>query len=323
VRPFAGSLDRRPRGPTRWLEQEPVTRILFTLYVGMFVVAVRGAQAPWTLAPAEALALGAGHSLALFGEARYETLITASFLHTGIVVVALDALLVSQAGSLVERAIGSARMAPIALAAGAAGNLAAAAHGWAEHASVVITGATATLAGLLAAGCVIVWRERDGRGSDAAREAALAPLLRWLAVVFAAGVAARFTKQDLDPYALLGGTLGGALTGAVWRRSPASPRAVAASLAGSALVLIGCIAVVAVRDRLDRFASMPVEDRLDFTAGALVDGRCGDAADGLRSLDRLRVPETSIASLRAQVQTSCGRTESQPSVGPPSQRISP
>jgi membrane associated rhomboid family serine protease len=283
----------------------------------MFAVAVLATHTPWALPPAQALTLGAGHSLIVFGESRYETLVTASFLHLGLVVAAFDLMVVSLAAPLAERVLGPARTAAIALLAGVAGNLAAVAHGWITRQSFLVAGATGSLAGLLAAAIVVAWRDRD------ARSPALTALFQWLAVVFAAGVAAKMTKQDLDAFALLGGALSGAIGGGLWRTPPASLRAVVAWVAGSTAVLLACIAVVAVRDRLDPFAAMPVEERLDFTAGAVFDGRCGDAADGLRSLERLELPNAAVSALRQEVQISCGRTESQPSVGPPSQRNSP
>jgi rhomboid protease GluP len=289
----------------RWLDHDPVSRTLLALYLGMFIVEVSGAHSAWDLPAPQALALGASHALAVFGEGRYETLVTASFLHVGVVHVAFDALLVWQAGPVVERAIGSGRMAPIALAAGAAGNLLSAARGWLANLPVMAAGGTGALAGVLAAGCVIALRDGGWRRG---RRPETGALLRWLAVVFAAGLVSRLTGQTLDTATLVGGALGGAAMGALWRRPLASSRASAWALAASAAVLLACIALVAIRDRADRFATMPVERRLEFTADAVLDGRCGDAADGLRSLDRLRVPVSTVSSLRAQVEASCGRT---------------
>jgi len=269
----------------------------------MFIVEVSGARSAWALPAPQALALGASHSLAVFGEARYETLVTASFLHLGIVHVAFDALLVWQAGPTVERTLGSGRMAPIALVAGALGNLLGAARGWIAGLSLITMGGAGALAGVIAAACVVAMRDR---GWQRGRSPELGALLQWLAVLFAAGLVSRFTGDLLDPATLVGGALGGVALGVMWRRPLASSRATGTALAASAAVLLACIALVAVNDRADRFATMPADRRLEFTADAVLDGRCGDSVDGLRSLERLRVPATALAPLRAQIDAACG-----------------
>jgi len=142
--------DRRDDRRARWLDHDPVSRTLLALYFGVFIVEVTGTHSAWELPPAQALALGATHSLAIFGEARYETLFTASFLHVGVVHVAFDALLVWQAGPRVERVLGSGRMASIALVAGALGNLLSAARAWTSYLSQMTAGATGAIAGMLA-----------------------------------------------------------------------------------------------------------------------------------------------------------------------------
>ena len=295
--------DRRDDRRARWLDHDPVSRTLLALYFGVFIVEVTGTHSAWELPPAQALALGATHSLAIFGEARYETLFTASFLHVGVVHVAFDALLVWQAGPRVERVLGSGRMASIALVAGALGNLLSAARAWTSYLSQMTAGATGAIAGMLAAACVVAWREggwQRGRNLD------LRSLTRWLAFVFAAGIASRASPYPVDSATLVGGTLGGAAMGALWRRPLASSRATAWALAAASGVLVACIAIVSVHDRTDPFATMPLERRLEFTADAVLDGRCRDAADGLRSLGRLHSPQVTLSALRSEVETACG-----------------
>ena len=78
----------------------------------------------------QTLALGASYSLATVGEGRWETLVTACFLHAASLHLGFNMLALWQAGPLVERAVGSARMAPMYLVAGAFGNLLSVAYGW-------------------------------------------------------------------------------------------------------------------------------------------------------------------------------------------------
>jgi rhomboid protease GluP len=293
----------------RWLGHDPVWRALLTLYGCVFVVEYASAHSVWDLPAAQALALGASDSLAVFGDSRYETLVTASFLHIGIVRMAFDALVVWQAGPVVERVLGSGRTAVIAIGAGVLGNLLSTARGWASGLSETSTGASGALAGVLAAACVVALREE---GWDNGRNLDLRTLTRWLAIVFVAGLASRYTPVPIDSATIVGGGAGGAAMGALWRRPPASNRAIAVALAASAGLLLACIGIVGLRDRTDPFATMPLDRRLEFTADAVLDGRCGDAADGLRALDRLRASSPSLTTLRGEVETNCGRVQVTP-----------
>ena len=56
--------------------------------------------------------------------------VTACFLHAGLVHLAFNMIALWQAGPLVERAVGSARMAPMYLVAGVFGNLLSVLYGW-------------------------------------------------------------------------------------------------------------------------------------------------------------------------------------------------
>jgi len=115
-----------PQRPRPWLEGAPVTRLLLALNAAVYVVEIadsahRGLFSPLTMR--QLLELGASYAPATIGESRWETLVTACFLHGGPTHIAFNMLALWQAGPLVERAVGSARMAPMYLAAGASGNL--------------------------------------------------------------------------------------------------------------------------------------------------------------------------------------------------------
>ena len=96
--------------------------------------------------------------LATVGEMRWETLITACFLHAGVLHLAFNMLALWQAGPLVERAVGSARMAPMYMAAGVFGNALSVASGWWQHSASFTVGASGAISGVIAAALVVGWR---------------------------------------------------------------------------------------------------------------------------------------------------------------------
>jgi rhomboid protease GluP len=278
-----------------------VTRTLLALNVCVFIVEVAVSHVASDASPRQLLALGASYSPATIGEARYETLVTACFLHAGLVHLVFNMLALWQAGPLVERAVGSARMAPMYLLAGAFGNVLSVAYGWATHSAEMTVGASGAISGVLAAALVVGWRVRGWR--DPLTQA----MARWLGFVVLFGVISNVSGGHIDNAAHIGGALAGAAIALLWKRGVVySDAATTGILAASAGVLVACIVVLAVRDRTDRFASMTLQERLDFTRQAVIDGHCGDAQDGLAAVERLRVKLASGGSLRRDVEDVCG-----------------
>jgi membrane associated rhomboid family serine protease len=272
------------------------------LNVAVFVVQLgltRG-ESLMQLSPQEGLAFGASYSLAVLGDHRWETLITACFLHDGLLHIGFNMFALWMAGPIVERAVGSARMAPLYLGAGAFGNLLSVAHSWAVGAELQTVGASGAISGLIAAAFVLGWRTQGWRG----------PLTkamgRWLLFVLVFGMMSR----NIDNSAHLGGALAGGAIAAMWRRGRQySRRATSIALGSCGAVVVACAAIVAAHDRFDRFANMRLADRADFTLEALARGRCRDAIDGLRAYERLRAPLGAESSLRSQVSETCARVE--------------
>ena len=291
--------------PAAWLERTPVARTLIALSVSVFVVQLvltEGASLTH-LPPREALGFGASYPFATVGEHRWETLVTACFLHSGILHLSLNMLVFWMAGPLVERRAGSARTAILVLVAGASGNLLGVAHGWFSRTSPVTVGSSGAIAGVLAAALVLGWREGGWRG--ALTQAAA----RWLAFfVFLGLLSWRLGGAVVDYAAHLGGALAGLVVGLVWRREPAH-RVENVVLAGCATVVVGCIAVVSLRDRTDPFARMDLQARDTFTKEALRGGRCGEAHRGLAAVERLRAGMGPVTSLRQVVEATCGHTD--------------
>jgi rhomboid protease GluP len=277
---------------------------LIALNVSLFVVQLfitRGASL--THLPArEALAFGASYPFATVGENRWETLVTACFLHNGILHLTINMLVFWMAGPLIERSVGSARMAAMYLVAGAFGNLLGVAHGWIGRTSPLTVGASGAIAGVLAAALVLGWRDQGWRGPLTQATA------RWLVFLTLLGVlSAHLGKQLVDNAAHLGGAVAGAAIALTWRRSYRySPRATAAVVSACAAVLVGCIALVSVRDRLSAFAAMDLQARDEFTIEALRAGRCREAHEGLAAVERLREGLGPVSSLRQIVEATCG-----------------
>jgi rhomboid protease GluP len=292
-----------PRPPS-WLEQAPVARTLIALNVCVFLVQLllTGGASLTHLPAREALAFGASYPFATVGENRWETVVTACFLHSGVLHLTINMFVFWMAGPLIERAVGSARMASMYLVAGAFGNLLGVAHGWLARTSPLTVGASGAIAGVLAAALVLGWRDQGWRGpltQATARWLAFLTLLGWLS--------AHLPGAHVDNAAHLGGALAGAAIALTWRRhSRYSPRATAAVVAACAAVLVGCIALVSVRDRLNAFASMDLQARDEFTIDALRAGRCRDAHEGLAAVERLREGLGPVSSLRQIVEATCG-----------------
>jgi rhomboid protease GluP len=289
--------------PPGWLDHAPVTRALIALNVAVFVVQLvitRGASL-MHLPPHVALVFGASYTLSTIGENRWETLVTACFLHDGLLHIGFNMLALWQAGPLVERAVGSARMAPMYLMAGASGNALSVAYSWFERTAQVTIGASGAISGLLAAALVVGWRVQGWRGP------LTQAMARWLGLVLAFGVFANRSGGNIANAAHLGGALAGGAIAATWQRGYRySDRATAAVLAVCAGVVIASIAIVAVRDRADPFAAMELQERSEFTTDALAEGRCRDAYEGLLGVERLRAKMAPVTQLRNRVRAVCG-----------------
>jgi rhomboid protease GluP len=279
--------------------------MLLTLNVAVFAMEATLARSLSDLPPRLALELGASYGLATVGELRLETLVTACFLHAGLFHVGFNMLALWQAGPLVERTVGSARMAPMYLAAGVFGNVLSVVYGfWSHHTALYTLGASGAISGVLAAALVVGWRVQGWSGP------LTQAMFRWLAFVVVFGVLSNRNGGRIDNAAHVGGALAGAAIAALWQRgagySATATRVVLAACSG---ILVACIAVVAMRDRTDPFATLMLSDRFDFTHDALAEGRCGDAQAGLAAVERLRAPMAPVSSLRKAVEATCGHQE--------------
>lgn len=297
------STDRPP--PRGWLSDAPVTQALLTMNLAVFLVqlVLTGGKSLLHLPEREMLAFGANYSLATVGEHRWETLVTACFLHDGVMHLGFNMLALWQAGPLVEKFVGSARMAPMYLLSGVFGSALSVGVTWLERSAQVSVGASGAISGVLGAALVVGWRLQGWRGP------LTQAMAKWLGFVIGFGVLSRLTGGSIDNAAHIGGALAGGVIAALWRRSQRySERATRAIVGVVAGIVVVCISVVVLHDRTDRFATMNLQDRDVFTNSALRDGRCRDAHDGLLAVERLRKMLAPVGPLRGKVEMECGHT---------------
>lgn len=290
--------------PPRWLEGAPVTSTLIALAVAVFFVQMVESARQGGLADfssEQLLRLGASYPPATIGENRWETLVTACFLHSSISHITFNMLALWQAGPLVERAVGSARMAPMYLGSGIIGFLLSVAHALITRNTGYSVGASGAISGVIAAAFIVGWRTQGWRGP------LTQAMARWLAFVVGFGVLMNVGGGNIDNSAHIGGAIAGALIASAWRRGHRGTTAGdALSLGLSLAVVVGAIGALAWHDRNDKFATMTLEDRSNFTIDATSEGRCNDARQGLAAVNRLRAWAAPVTSLENHVEAVCG-----------------
>jgi rhomboid protease GluP len=283
-----------------------VTTAAIALNVSIFVVQLfqSGGASLMHLPGHEKLAFGASDALATVGENRWETLVTACFLHDGVLHLGLNMLVLAMTGPLLERVVGPARMASLYLVAGALGNLVSVGYSWVIRSAFVTVGASGAISGVVAAGLVTGWRIGGWRGG------LTQAMARWMGFLLFLALLSQLRGANLSNAAHLGGAVAGAAMAAAWRpRRRPSERAAGVLLGVCAAVLVACIGLVAVHDRADPFAVMGLQERSDFTREALAQGHCREAQEGLRSVERLRARMAPVSSLRNLVESGCGHVE--------------
>jgi rhomboid protease GluP len=274
---------QRAMVPPDWLKLAPVSRAILAVNVVVYVI--QAALARNIAIPLElSLLFGANYSPATLHELRLETLVTCCFLHGGLLHVGFNMLVLWQAGPLVERTVGSARMAPMYLIAGVIGSLFSAlgyAHGTAETVGPSV-GASGAIMGVLASALVLGWRLQGFRGP------LTQAMLRWLGFNLVFGLLMNAGGGNTDNYAHIGGAIAGGAIAVMWKRGFVySARARTAILAACAVVVLAAAAVVVVRNVTDPFAALPVGARIDVAKIALRDGRCKDAQTAIARAARL------------------------------------
>jgi rhomboid protease GluP len=214
--------------------------------------------------------LGANASLWTISDNRVETLITSCFLHGSVLHLALNMLLLWQVGPLLERAIGSARLLPLYLAAGVVGSASSAIWGRFFEPTVSV-GASGALCGLVAAAMVV------GVRTEGWKSELTIGMGRWLGLIVLVGLIRAFRPgiAQIDNAAHIGGALAGGIIAATWERGfTYSLRAQQAILAACVGVVLASGVGVFVRNRTDPYLFMGVEERTKAAEAALQNGSC-------------------------------------------------
>jgi rhomboid protease GluP len=233
--PNEASLDRLMHSPARAV---PVTVTLIALNVLVFLLMARLSLSPWSLTHADPLAWGANFGPAT-QDGQWWRLLTAVFVHFGVLHVALNMWALWDVGRLIERLLGRWRYTLLYLGAGTVGNLLSLAVQGNEK---VTGGASGAIFGLYGALIVFLWRERRQVDPDE---------FRWLFTVAIAFsglmLALGFFIPAIDNAAHGGGLLAGGLLGSLlarpWR--PGSPLARTQAPWAGALSVVGLLALFA------------------------------------------------------------------------------
>lgn len=237
ARPEPGTLTRLMHDSPR---RAPVTLGLLVINSAVFAIMLAAGAGLWHTSNSVQLAWGANFGPAT-QDGQWWRLLSAMFLHFGVVHLALNMWALWDVGRLVERLYGRPRFLLLYLASGAIGNLLSLAV---QGNQAVSGGASGAIFSLYGALLVFLWRERRHveRGE-----------FRWFfAAASAFSLFALFMGQvvpGIDNAAHIGGLLAGALLGGVLARpwTPGSPRdrigrwLSALALASACLVLVARI----------------------------------------------------------------------------------
>jgi rhomboid protease GluP len=159
-------------------------------------------------------------------------------------------------------------------------------------------GASGAISGVIAAAFIVGWRLQGWRGP------LTQAMLRWLGFVIVFGLLSNMSGSNIDNAAHMGGALAGGVIALLWRRGYRyTPAATKAILSVCTAILVACVGLVGWHVRTDPFATMPLQDRVEYTRDALGTGNCRGAHDGLLAVERLR---GAVTSLRKRVEEECG-----------------
>lgn len=304
--------------PARGFMGAPVSAALLAANIGVFCAQIYlSGDYRYALGMPDSVLrwLGANASLWTISDNRFETLVTACFLHSSILHLALNMVVLWQVGPLLERAIGSARFFPLYLAAGIVGSASSAIWGR-FFGQTVSVGASGALCGLIAAATVVGVRTEGWRGE------LTVGMGRWLGLIVLIGLLrALFPRvSQIDNAAHIGGALGGAVVAATWQRGfTYARRSQHAILAASVGLVLSCAAVVYVRNRTDPLIFMNVEERMDASYAALHRGDCSKARTAMQRAAQMDPNNRFIRAAGTEIDREC----SDPTTDRPSPRLRP
>jgi rhomboid protease GluP len=276
------------------------TRILIHVNILVFIgeaAYVRSLGAVLGMPEETILAFGGNYVPFVFGEARVETLLASCFVHWSLLHVAFNLYALREIGPFVERSVGLVRVLPMYLASGIAGSIASASWGWLRHQERISAGASGAICGVFATAAVLGVRTQGWRG----------PIVRNMLFLLAITIALGF-GIGADNAAHIGGAIVGALFAAAWRRGVVYTRArQRIVIIACALVALASGVAVAVRERIDPFAALDLDDRLAVGERFVRLGDCPAAIEATRRALKVDLWSSRARVLQAQVVSRCGR----------------
>lgn len=282
----------------------PVAGALLAVNIGVFAAQVfLAGRASYALGMNDSVLrwLGANASRWTIADSRFETLVTACFLHGSILHLVLNMLVLWQVGPLLERAIGSARFFPLYLVSGIIG--AASSAIWGRFfGQTVSVGASGALCGLVAAATVVGIRTEGWRGE------LTVGMGRWLGLFVLVGLIRTLfpNVSQIDNAAHIGGAIAGAVIAATWQRGFTYARGAQRTvLALSIGVILAAGAAVYVRNRTDPYLFMDVEERMRVADAALQSGHCDRARTAVERAIRMDPQNSSIRAEASEIAREC------------------
>jgi rhomboid protease GluP len=300
-------------GPSGWFVRAPFTRAVMTANVALFalgVVLARSVRAVALLPKSVLYTLGMCDALAVFGERRFETLVTSCFVHASLLHLLFNLYALWQLGPPIERAVGTRRMASVYLASGTLGAITSALVGWLGQTPRTSEGASGALCGLIGAALVLGLRTTGLRSSLAWSMA------RWLGLLVAVQVGALALRVEtrFDNAAHFGAALAGATLGGIWPTTAPAASAGSSSrrstVAWSAAAVGLCFLVCAYRERTDPFATLGVTDRYDLASLLIRSGQCKEGRAALDATARLLPNQPTVIGLETEWHRACAPTSS-------------
>jgi membrane associated rhomboid family serine protease len=218
----------------------PVTRILVGLNLAVFILEIAtGGRLAFDLSGAfnsKLIAWGGLQPLKIALNGEYYRLVTAMFLHGGLLHVALNMYVLWILGTMIEPTLGSRRFAAVYFISGLT---ASATSYWLGPAQQLGVGASGAIFGLLGAWLAFSFRRRQ----TAFGQAQFRQALFWIGLNFVLGL----SISGIDNFAHLGGLIGGTAAGALVEGvGPPSTRRVVSAGGLIGLVLLTLL-IVALR----------------------------------------------------------------------------
>jgi rhomboid protease GluP len=246
---------------------------------------------------------GANQATLTLYAGHWDTLLTACFLHAGILHLVLNMYVLRQVGPLVEEQVGSARYAVMYVLTGIAGNLASAFNvelrGLTSSGTV---GASGAICGVMGAAVIVALR------MEGLRSLIAWTISTWLVIVLAYGARA----DHIDNAAHVGGLISGALIAIAWRRGAEETTLKRVVLVGGAAALCLAAGAVTLFRATNPAALLTPRERTEVVQHSLERGDCEGARRALRDVETFPLSDAGLLGLQRAVDVRCPRRPALP-----------